>query len=769
MAGNIDFRYNTGLANYQGGASAKLVVDSGTLITLAKADPSGSQLDLLFRTGRDVVITSTIRTEAANRSFADGATIDDWIARNHNRLIVDDNPANPAFVPQSNNGEKSIIGYVERTGGDIRVVTEDLRWMDGRAPDLAAARDLAGTSGVNLTTNEFVNDLLLSGSISPYEHAYASFSILKIDPVRTNLEQQNLLLKIGDEIQLVDQNGNVGHLIYLGPLGAAAFNEDWLPIGFPAGPNGRLNIPASSSMKFTEADHFDEAASLAYGSVETVNGKLTIVGEDTDHSTLLQQAKFEYDPNTGIMTRSLVKDDGSGIKWETDGANNQPWSSETSAFDAYQRLQSQRVVFDGGGQQVKEYDPNNTHPYSELDIDEDATGKVTAANPKLDGQPNADFSAVGQVLGSALGRALAPNNQFVQLVAGTVVGAVGQKLAQAFAASLATNAAANVNFASVFADFNVSIAGAGASSIASFLVAELGTALHFPGFSGQLFNAAAGGFAGSVASQIASKMAQGASFDVAIGGINFANAAVNAAYGVSSLFGTFLANELVPAQTHEGAVGGQLLGAVGSAIGITAAVANLLGSALNFILPGVGSLIGSILGTVVGDLFGNAPHPAATDLIDQAGDHYAATHYQTSASDGGSYDVPDRMADPVLAIVNGYLNAVKGAALDHSKQVTIGYQTDPQSSYIIGVPSHPAAGVFFATGYAVQAAAVDLLQHTEAIGGDLLLKRGHQTFIDTPDANRNRGANARRPVRAGGWRPVQGSTASMVCIQKRFA
>jgi hypothetical protein len=45
------------------------------------------------------------------------------------------------------------------------------------------------------------------------------------------------------------------------------------------------------------------------------------------------------------------------------------------------------------------------------------------------------------VLGSTLGRALAPNNQFGQIAVGTVAGAIGQKLAQASAASLATDAA----------------------------------------------------------------------------------------------------------------------------------------------------------------------------------------------------------------------------------------------------------------------------------------------------------------------------------------
>jgi hypothetical protein len=57
--------------------------------------------------------------------------------------------------------------------------------------------------------------------------------------------------------------------------------------------------------------------------------------------------------------------------------------------------------------------------------------------------------------------------------------------------------------AGAFANLHVSIAGADSSSVASFLVAELGTAMHFEGFGGQLFNAVAGGFTGSVANQIA--------------------------------------------------------------------------------------------------------------------------------------------------------------------------------------------------------------------------------------------------------------------------
>jgi Ca2+-binding RTX toxin-like protein len=415
----------------------------------------------------------------------------------------------------------------------------------------------------------------------------------------------------------------------------------------------------------------------------------------------------------------------------------EPWSSQTFAFDAYQRLQSQRVDFDGGGRQLKQYDPNNTHPYDELDIDEDSTGKPTGAQVKVDGQPNtADFSAVGQVLGSALGRALAPDNRFLASVAGTVVGAAGQKLAQAFSASLTTDAS-QVNLGTAFSDFHITVAGAGAGSVASFFTAEIGHALGLTGFNADLFNASIGGFASSVANKIATDMLSGGlSFDAAIGAINFGAAASSAGYGVSGLLGGYLGRELVPAHTHEGAVGGQLLGAIGSAVALTASIAYGLGAVLNFIMPGIGSLVGTIAGTLVGNELGSHPHPAAVDLIDQVGTLYGLTHSQASASDGGDWSIPDQMAPAAVAIINAYLGAVKGAAIDHSKQTQIGYVTDPDFRYIDGwAPTHQYYS-FVHPNDAIHRAALDVLQHVEVIGGDLLLKRAHAnspSSIPDPD------------------------------------
>jgi hypothetical protein len=470
--------------------------------------------------------------------------------------------------------------------------------------------------------------------------------------------------------------------------------------------------------------------------------------------------------NGSIQQNTAINDDGTSTKTVFD-TGAEPWSSETSAFDAYQRLQSQRVVFDAGGQQVKQYDPDNSHPYNELDVSSDSTGKVTAAQLVLDQNIIAAGGAIGQIFGSAIGNALAPNDPFARILTSTVAGLIGQKLLLSFTASLTLDASRFVlgDFASVS---GLDVAHAGIGAISSFLTAELGHELHLEGLSGQLFNGIVGGVTGSVLNQVVDKIATGVSFDAAIGAIQWGTAVTQAGYNVSSILGSYLGHELVPAQTHEGAVGGQLLGAVGSAIGIGLALGNALGTVLNFIAPGIGSLIGTIVGTLIGDAFGSHPHPAAVDLIDQAGYFYSYGHSQLSASDGGDYRIPDQMKDPTLAIINAYLGAVKGAALDHSKQAIIGYTTAPDFRYLSGTPGHPER-TFTDVNDAVHAVALDVLQNLEVIGGDLLMKRAHHVFINTPHPNRNRGSKARRPVRASGWRRARGMTASFACSPKRFA
>jgi Ca2+-binding RTX toxin-like protein len=382
---------------------------------------------------------------------------------------------------------------------------------------------------------------------------------------------------------------------------------------------------------------------------------------------------------------------------------------------------------DDGSRKDSLLDPNNTHPYDELDITKGADGKV-AAQVALDPRFISAGVSIGQVFGSALGSALGGKDQLGKLVGGVAGGAIGGLIGQKFAQVLATSMTVDlskVSVADVFAGQNLDITAAGIGAVASFLTAEIGSVLKIGGFGDHLFNAAANGFTVSVLTQVATKINAGLTFDAAIAAISWGDAVAGAAKGVdvsiAGILGGYLGHELVPAQTKEGAVGGQLLGAVGSAIGLL--FGETLGFGLNFIVPGLGSLIGTVLGTLIGDHFGNTPHPAAIDLVDQAGYLYGSSHYQVS--EGGSYNSPDQMAAATDAIINAYLSAVKGAALDHSKQTWVGYVTDPDFRYVNGaVPAHKYLS-FINPDDAVHAAALDVLQNLEVIGGDLLLKRAH--------------------------------------------
>jgi hypothetical protein len=128
---------------------------------------------------------------------------------------------------------------------------------------------------------------------------------------------------------------------------------------------------------------------------------------------------------------------------------------------------------------------------------------------------------------------------------------------------------------------------------------------------------------------------------------------------------------------------------------------------------------------------------------------------------------------------------VNGAALDHSKQAVIGYTKNPDVLYVTGAPGN-ANHSFTSADDAVHAAALDVLQNLEVIGGNLLMKRAHQNspsnipetasgngaptlsavstasqlvtmsaFENGPHLDRNRRVKARRDVRAGGWRRTQ--------------
>jgi hypothetical protein len=391
-------------------------------------------------------------------------------------------------------------------------------------------------------------------------------------------------------------------------------------------------------------------------------------------------------------------------------------------------LQSQKMVFDAGNQLLKEYNPGDGKLAKEVDIKEDDEGKPTAVQVDLkQAAIDSTGGSIGEVFGSAIGRAIAGSNQFVQLGVGTVAGAIGKDLATLITHDLTANAA-DMSLTDAFGNFGVDIRGIGGSSIASLLTAEIGTALGLNGYGARLFDAAVGGYFGSVINTVAHE-----GF-ASLSGAAWSGAFAGAASSIGGALGSMLANQIIHAQTEAGAVGGQLAGAVGSIIG-TALLEGAADLVLDLVLPGIGALIGTLLGTVVGDLFGGgAKHPSSIHAAEvQPGQaFYSSLFVAVSNSDGGDTTVSEQLADGVAGIVNAYLGAVGGIGVAKSQTEYIGYQTDlPGTPYIEarpGVPYH-----YFANANdAVNAAGLDAVLNTEAIGGDLFFKRvhAHATYSD---------------------------------------
>ena len=410
--------------------------------------------------------------------------------------------------------------------------------------------------------------------------------------------------------------------------------------------------------------------------------------------------------------------------------NNNDGSRVDSQYDSDGRLRTQEDVFTNGTSAIKYIDTGNTHSYNKLEVAKGADGKVTSAQVVLDPNVLAAGMSIGQIFGSALGGALGGNSLVGNLASSTIGGLIGQKFVQVLATAMTADLS-KISVNDVFADQGISVGNAGIGAISSFLTAELGHALHIDGFDGQLFNTAVSGFTTSLLIQVTNKMASGSlDFAGAIAAIDWTQAVAGAIdvaqLELGNLLGSYLGHELVPAQTREGQIGGQLFGAIGG-----------------FILPGgLGSLIGTILGTWIGNHFGTQPSPGAVDLLDQAGYLYGHSQYQSS--DGGGYEVSDKMAQAADDIINAYLHAVDGAALDHGKQVTLGYIQNPDLLFISGTPGNTNHS-FTSADDAVHAAALDVLQNIEVIGGDLLMKRAHQ----------NSPSNIPEAAPAGGGLPGQ--------------
>ena len=266
------------------------------------------------------------------------------------------------------------------------------------------------------------------------------------------------------------------------------FGQD--PTHPPQSPSGALEHSARAPVLVMDADEFENQFGHPFDGTLTDNHNLAdLIARGNGLFSVTYVDASNYDPyanplfaTNGDQIVVSLKSTSWFASMVRNGEiqqiiqNNNDGSHIKSQFDISGVLQSQEEVFAAGNQLLKYYDTHNTHPYSEVDITRDILGHITGTQVTMDVNVAAVGGSISQVFGSAIGRALAPSNQFAQLAAGTVAGAIGQKLALAFSSSLSTDAT-KVVVGDIFNNFGISLASAGAGSVASFLTAELGTAL----------------------------------------------------------------------------------------------------------------------------------------------------------------------------------------------------------------------------------------------------------------------------------------------------
>ena len=178
-------------------------------------------------------------------------------------------------------------------------------------------------------------------------------------------------------------------------------------------------------------------------------------------------------------------------------------------------------------------------------------------------------------------------------------------------------------------------------------------------------------------------------------------------------------------------------------------------------MPGLGAFFGTIIGTIIGDAFAGDPGaPKAVHDVRILGSDYPFHNRLVGTDNHGNAAVSEEMGDQVTTIANSYLDAVHGAAIAYSGKVMTGYNAGAAPyHYITGwFPNGTEITPLFAIATdAIQQGVRELLINTEVIGGDLLLKRAHQAFINGPHPIPNEtsgffrsGHTERRPQRRAG-------------------
>ena len=348
------------------------------------------------------------------------------------------------------------------------------------------------------------------------------------------------------------------------------------------------------------------------------------------------------------------------------------------------------------------------------------------------------FQQVGSFLGSQIGKAIAGDNQFAQIGAGTLLEAIGGNLGAAFDSFLDHNTgfidALDATFAGKVFDaksgnwyyppkveydeagevisvtqdksgaflngLGTAFKSAGVSYLTNELISSIGFSDSFAGQLGQTALSSGIGFAVNGA-RLASAAAEAAAtldslstaLDATTSAIETAKTAKEFAefqsglgaqvgLAIAGFIGSYLGSKVYAPKTVEGQIGQSLGAAAGAKIGakIGFSVGGPIGA---FIGAAVGAFFGAVFGGVLGDLFGSPPRAWADLVVDEATGEYVVKNVRSKK--GGSKELVRSLAESAASTINGLVDWIGGKIIEGGQRYTFNHKGDKNKVYGSGI------------------------------------------------------------------------------------
>ena len=254
-------------------------------------------------------------------------------------------------------------------------------------------------------------------------------------------------------------------------------------------------------------------------------------------------------------------------------------------------------------------------------------------------------SEVGSIFGSTIGKAIAGNNQFNQIIVSSFFETLGASIADTLAIStteVSLSHATDIAFSDFTKDFSTNVTNAGVGAVSAIIMAELTDALGLASGDAEFVNTVGGAYMSQL---VASGFKVGA---VSLQGVNIG-------FVIDSYIGQKIGKEIYTVQSEYGATGATVGTAVGARVG-----ANIG----NDIWPGVGAIVGAVVGYILGGFFGDwingDPKSQAEVVLDPTTGKYKLG--QSGSANGAKKDTAIKLSNDANTILNGFLSAIGGDA-----------------------------------------------------------------------------------------------------------